>query len=168
MTNALLSLAGTAPAHEVLHEQLLVQTLEQAIDAVVVIDEHNGVILFNAAAERLWGWPRDQVLGRNVDMLVPHGVRQAHDGYVNANRTTGVNRIVGTSRDVPVERRDGSRLWASMSISKVVIGPRVLYTAFLKDVTAQRAQQQHLRQLSLVADRSGSAVIVTDAAGRAT
>ncbi|HRO81886.1 MAG TPA: EAL domain-containing protein [Alicycliphilus denitrificans] len=161
-------LPGSAPSDRGLHEQLLVQTLEQAVDAVVVIDEHNRVVLFNAAAEALWGWPRAEVLGRNVSMLVPPGIREAHDGYVNTNRITGINRIVGTSRDVPVERRNGTRLWASMSISRVVIGTRVLYTAFLKDVTAQRAQQQHLRQLSLVADRSGSGMVVADADRRIT
>lgn len=164
----LLTTPVSEPAKKGLHEELLVQTLEQAIDAVVVIDERNCVTLFNAAAEALWGWPRAQVLGSNVSMLVPHGLRDAHDGYVNANRTTGINRIVGTSREVPVERSDGARLWASMSISKVVVHGRVLYTAFLKDVTAQRAQQQHVRQLSLVADRSGSAVIVTGADFRTT
>jgi diguanylate cyclase (GGDEF)-like protein/PAS domain S-box-containing protein len=169
MASALPSLhPGSASAEGKLHEQLLVQTLEQAIDAVVVIDEHNRVVLFKAAAEALWGWPRGEVLGRSVDMLVPRSIRAAHEGYVNANRATGVNRIVGTSREVPVERRDGARLWASMSISRVVIGPRVLYTAFLKDVTTQRAQQQHLRQLSLVVDRSGSAMVVTGADRRIT
>lgn len=145
-------------------EALFEQTLEQAIDAVVVIDEHNRVTFFNPAAERLWGLPRDEVLGRNVSMLVPTGIRDAHDGYVAANRATGINRIVGTSREVPVERRDGTRLWASMSISRVAIGPRVLYTAFLHDVT----QQQRLRQLSLVADHSGSAIAVTGADLRIT
>ena len=162
------TLTSSAPADQDLHEQLLVQTLEQAIDAVVVIDERNRVVLYNAAAETLWGWPRAEVLGSNVNMLVPHGIRDVHDSYVDANRTTGINRIVGTSREVPVERRDGLRLWASMSISKIVMHDRVLYTAFLKDVTAQRAQQQHMRQLSLVADRSGSAIIVTGADFRTT
>ncbi|MFT3812694.1 MAG: EAL domain-containing protein [Acidovorax sp.] len=158
--------AGPAPTD--LHEALFVQTLAQAIDAVVVIDANNCVVLFNAAAERLWGWPCKEVLGRNVKMLVPHGLRDVHDSYVNANRDTGVNRIVGTSREVPVDRSDGTRLWASMSISKVLIGAQVLYTAFLKDVTEQRAQQEHLRQLSLVADRSGSCMVVTGADRRIT
>ncbi|MBO9678937.1 MAG: EAL domain-containing protein [Acidovorax sp.] len=165
---SILPQAGSVPRKKGLHEEFLVQALEQAIDAVVVIDEHNRVVLFNAAAENLWGWPRAQVLGENVGMLVPRGLRDAHDSYVNANRATGINHIVGTLREVPVERRDGTRLWASMSISRVVVGPRVLYTAFLQDVTAQRARQQHAHQLSLVADRSGSAVIVTGADLRIT
>ena len=91
------TLPGSALAERDMHEQILVQTLEQAIDAVVVIDERNRLMLYNAAAETLWGWPRNEVLGRNVGMLVPHGIRAAHDGYVDANRATGVNRIVGTS-----------------------------------------------------------------------
>ena len=119
-----------------LQQELLFQTLEQAIDAVVIIDEQNLVAFFNAAAETLWGWPRDQVIGHNVSMLVPLVIRDSHDGYVDANRATGINRVAGTSREVPVDRKDGHRLWASMSISKIVLKKRVLYTAFLKDITA--------------------------------
>ncbi len=151
-----------------LQQELLFQTLEQAIDAVVIIDEQNLVAFFNAAAETLWGWPRDQVIGHNVSMLVPLVIRDSHDGYVDANRATGINRVAGTSREVPVDRKDGHRLWASMSISKIVLKKRVLYTAFLKDITAKRLLHERTRQLSLVADHSGSAIVVTGADRRIT
>ncbi|QBK06478.1 EAL domain-containing protein [Hylemonella gracilis] len=153
---------GVAPS-ERLYKETLEQTLEQAVDAVVVIDQDNRVTLINAAAEALWGWPREQVLGRNVSMLVPRELRDRHDAYINANRHTGVDRIVGTSREVPIHRRDGQLRWAAMSISRVRVDGQVLYTAFLKDVTAQRAQRERMRLLSQVADHSGSAITITGA-----
>ncbi|EYC50785.1 diguanylate cyclase [Hylemonella gracilis str. Niagara R] len=146
---------------ERLYKETLEQTLEQAVDAVVVIDQDNRITLINAAAEALWGWPRDLALGRNVSMLVPSELRSRHDGYINANRDTGVDRIVGTSREVPIQRRDGQLRWASMSISRVRVDGQVLYTAFLKDVTAQRAERERMRLLSQVADHSGGAITIT-------
>lgn len=96
--------------------EMIAQTLEQCIDAVVTIDEHNNVTFYNAAAERLWGYSRDEVMGQNVKMLVPRFMQPRHDGFVNANRSTGRDKIVGTSREVVVERKDGSKCWGSLSL----------------------------------------------------
>ena len=52
-------------------EQQALVALEQSIDAIVSIDQHNRVVFYNDAAERLWGWQRSEVLGQNVKMLVP-------------------------------------------------------------------------------------------------
>lgn len=146
--------------------QMIEQTLEQAIDAVVTIDENNEVIFFNAAAERLWGYSRDEVLGQNVKMLVPLEHQPSHDHYVNRNRATGEDRIVGTSREVEVIRKDGEQLWGLLSVSKVRLAGRILYTAFLKDVTEDVRRRDEFRMLSLVADETNNAVIITDADGR--
>ena len=142
--------------------EIFIQTLEQAVDSVVVIDRHNHVLLFNASAERLWGLPREQVIGHNVSMLVPPDIRGAHDGYIEANRTTGVNKIVGSSRTLHIERADGSKRWASMSISKIHADNEVLYTAFIKDVTDQYLIDEKLRLLSMVVDRTDNAILIVD------
>jgi diguanylate cyclase (GGDEF)-like protein/PAS domain S-box-containing protein len=152
---------GSTQAHVSDAYEILAQALEQAADGVVVIDEHNCVSVFNAAAEALWGRPRASVLGRNVRMLVPHGLQAGHDAHIDANRQTGVNHIVGTSRDVPIERPDGERRWASMSISRIASNGRIFYTAFLKDVTGQRAQETLLGQVLVAVNESDSAMIVT-------
>ena len=89
------------------------EILDQAIDAVISIDEKNCVTYFNSAAERLWGYSKAEVLGKNVKMLVPSEIRANHDDYVNNNRKTGQDKIVGTFREVELERKDGQRVWAS-------------------------------------------------------
>src|SRR6478609_5740260 len=127
----------------------LLAGLEQAIDAVVMIDAQNNVTHFNAAAERIWGYRRDEVLGRNISMLVPMPFRRHHDEYIASNRTTGVNRIVGRSREVRVERKDGSELWGSLSMSRVEIDGEITYMGFLRDVTAEVRQREEIVRLSL-------------------
>lgn len=141
------------------------ETLEQALDAVVTIDENNHVTFFNKAAEAMWGIPRDQVLGKNVKMLVPVAIQPNHDGFVNANRRTGVDKIVGTSREVPIERPDGKEVIAALSLSRVRLGDRILYTAFMRDVTEEVKRREEFKVLSLVANETDNSVVITDANG---
>lgn len=130
-----------------MHNDYHAQVLMQAIDAVVTIDEHNNVTFFNASAERLWGYAADEVLGKNVKMLVPQEIQHRHDGLVNANRTTGVDKIVGTSRDIEVPRKDGETRWCNLSLSKVDVGGGdIHYTAFVKDVTEEKLRRDMIAQ----------------------
>jgi methyl-accepting chemotaxis protein len=145
--------------------QTVEQVLEQALDAVVSIDENNNVTFYNAAAENLWGYAREEVIGRNVKMLVPQVLQHQHDSLVNANRTTGQDKIVGTSREVEIERKDGSVIWGRLSLSKVKLETRTIYTAFLKDVNQEVKDREMSRMLSLVANETDNAVIISDAEG---
>lgn len=145
--------------------ETMAQTLEQALDAVVCIDEHNCVTLFNAAAEALWGYDREEVLGQNVKMLVPQAIRSNHDNYVNANRETGQDKIVGTSREIKIERKDGDVLWGQLSLSKVRLENKTLYTAFVKDVTQEVVLREEREMLSMVANETDNSVIITNPAG---
>ncbi|MEF9674070.1 PAS domain S-box protein [Pseudomonas sp. PCH446] len=146
-------------------EPFFVQTLEQAIDAVVVIDDHNCVVFFNGAAEQLWGCPRNEVLGHNVNTLVPQAVYAQHDGFISANRETGVNKIVGSSRDLRIVRKDGEERWGSLSISKITLQDRILYAAFLKDITQARLKDIEHRLLSISVNATRSATCIADANG---
>lgn len=159
----------TAFVREVTNErrekEIMQQTLEQAIDAVVCIDTNNCVTLFNKAAESLWGYSRSEVMGKNVKMLVPSEIQPSHDQFVNNNRTTGKDKIVGTTREIKIERKDGNIVWGQLSLSKVRIDEGILYTAFVKDVTEEVIRREEREMLSLVANETNNAVIITDAAG---
>ncbi len=122
---------------------LVTQTLEQTIDAVVIIDEHNTVTFFNAAAEKLWGYRRNEVVGKNVKMLVPPEMQGNHDGFVNRHRETEENRIVGKGRVVPIHRKNGEVGQALLSLSRISEeGRGNRYTAFIKDITAERRKTE--------------------------
>jgi PAS domain S-box-containing protein len=145
--------------------EIINQTLEQALDAVVTIDENNNVTFYNSAAEKLWGYGREEVIGENVRMLVPQEHQTNHDSYVNANRSTGVDKIVGTSREVPIYRKDGAQIWGALSLSRVKLESKTLYTAFVKDVTEEVNQREKFKLLSLVADETDNSVIICDSKG---
>ncbi|GAB3727973.1 hypothetical protein GCM10028794_01030 [Silanimonas algicola] len=84
---------------------------------------------------------------------------------MDANRTTGRDKIVGTSREVRIERADGGLLWGKLSLSKVRLEGKILYTAFVQDVTEEVERREQFRLLSLVADETDNSVIITDANG---
>lgn len=134
------------------------QTLEQALDAVVSIDERNLVTFFNAAAERLWGYRRQEVIGQNIRMLVPQVHQSSHDSYVNANRETGRDKIVGTSREVEVFRKDGSKVWGLLSLSKVRLGDLIHYTAFVRDITRDVARREDMQVAMKALDTSSNQI----------
>lgn len=146
-------------------QAIVTQTLMQSINAVVSIDEDNNITLFNPAAEALWGYRADEVLGNNVKMLVPMDIRPRHDQLVNQNRETGVDKIVGTSREIQVFNKHGEELWAKLSLSKVQVSGKVLYTAFLSDITEEVKSREYVKTLSLVANETDNSVIITDAKG---
>ncbi|MBV5271840.1 MAG: PAS domain S-box protein, partial [Afipia sp.] len=142
------------------HHPILAPALEQAIDAVVLIDDANRITLFNAAAERLWGYDRHDVLGKDVKFLVPRDIRPAHDGYVEANRKGQTNKIVGTSREVRIERKDGKEVWGSFSLSKIDVDGKIHYMGFIRDVTEEVHRREELRLLSLVVNETDRTVMV--------
>lgn len=141
------------------------QTLEQCIDAVVTIDDNNNIVFINAAAEALWRCSRQEVLGKNVKCLVPKDIQAQHDSLVNRNRETGQDRIVGSFRELELHTFDGQKLWVSLSLSKIRLDTRILYTAFLRDVTEERRKREEFATLSLVANETDNSVIITDANG---
>ncbi|MHA7881410.1 MAG: methyl-accepting chemotaxis protein [Saccharospirillum sp.] len=141
------------------------QVLAQSNDAVVTINEANEIIFCNQAAVDLWGFSEQEMLGQNVRMLVSEEHRSRHDGYVNRNRDTGINRIIGKPVELPVHCKDGQVKWGLFTIARVATGEKVLYTAFVKDVTSEVERRDEMAMLSLVANETSNAVVITNADG---
>ncbi len=134
------------------------QTLSQALDAVVTIDDNNIVTFFNGAAEALWGYPADEVVGQNVKMLVPMDIQGQHDELVNRNRRTGEDKIVGTTREVPIHRKDGNQVWGLLSLSKITLDGKIMYTAFIRDVTREVNQRENMNSIMENVARSSNEI----------
>jgi PAS domain S-box-containing protein len=139
-------------------KEVINQTLAQALDAVVSIDENNLVTVFNGAAEKLWGYVAKEVIGENVKMLVPIDLQSRHDDLVDANRTTGENKIVGTHREVPIFCKGGAKKWGLLALSKVDIGTKIMYTAFLRDVTEDVKQRTEMQTIMASIEESSNEI----------
>ena len=156
----------TMPDITVLTTEILLPALEQAIDATVIIGQENEIIFYNQAAESLWGIPRADVIGRNVDCLVPIRLRHEHDRYIDRNRETGHNRIVGTSREVEFTRADGEYICGELSLSKVQIGQGdkrlTYYMGVMKNVTEESQRRKILILQNDVLQALASDMLIRD------
>lgn len=112
-----------SPSLQALSGKVALQVLHGAGEGIVVIDEHNRIVFFNAMAEKLWAYTQADVIGKNVSMLLPASLRDGHDAFVERNRSTGVNTIIGTSRPITLENRAGEPVAAELSLSVIEISP---------------------------------------------
>ncbi len=137
------------------------QTLEQVVDAVITINSDKLVTFMNKAAEQMFGYNRSEVMGQNVRMIVPMEHRGNHDNYVDTNMRTGVNKVVGSSRELEATRRDGSRFWANLSLSKVEVDGQIQYTAFIKDITTDVENRNKANSIKQAVDTGWASIEFT-------
>ena len=116
-------------------------------DATVVIDQSGIIQSFNAAAVRLFGHTEAEVVGKNVDMLMPTPFREEHDGYLHRYLTTGERRIIGIDRVVTGLRKDGSTFPIKLAVGEVRYGDRRFFTGFIRDLTERQTSEQQLEEL---------------------
>jgi two-component system sensor kinase FixL len=128
-------------------ERHLQSILATVPDAMVVIDAQGTMISFSAAAERLFGYQEDQVLGKNVSMLMPNPDRDRHDSYLQRYLETGVPRIIGTGRIVTGLRSDGSTFPMKLSVGEALTEEQHLFTGFVQDLTERTEFEARLEQM---------------------
>jgi two-component system sensor kinase FixL len=124
-------------------------------DAIIAIDRNGTITLFNPAAEQVFGYRADEVLGHNVTLLMPEPYRSEHDGYVRRYHETGERRAIGRIRLVQGLRKSGEAFAVELSVSESRLGSEVLYTAVLRDVSERQAAELELRELQRIAQERG-------------
>jgi PAS domain S-box-containing protein len=120
--------------------------LDTMPESMVVIDEQGLVTSFSSAAERLFGYTADAVVGRNVSMLMPSPDREAHDGYIERYLRTGERRIIGLGRVVTGQRQDGSTFPMELSVGEAVANGTRNFTGFIRAQTSTQHMEGELRQ----------------------
>jgi PAS domain S-box-containing protein len=119
--------------------------VDTAVDGIITIDENGIVESMNLAAERLFGFGRDEVIGANVKMLMPEPYRDEHDGYLAAYLTTGQKRIIGSGREVVGRRKDGSTFPMELAVSETRLGTRRIFTGIVRDITERKRLEDELK-----------------------
>lgn len=124
--------------------------LENAPDAIVTVGPDLRVQSFNAAAEKVFGWPRDEIVGQSINQLVPEGNRHAHTAMATAymEKDEKVAKTMGDWRTLQARRRDGSLFPIMVRLGHSEIGSQTLVTAIVRDMTDADRRNRELSDLS--------------------
>ncbi|MGA7323713.1 MAG: PAS domain S-box protein [Rhodomicrobium sp.] len=131
------------------NEARLAAILSIAPSAIISIDGQQRITLFNDAAEKLFGYKRDEIVGQTLDLLIPERFRPAHEGNVALFWSSPEStRRMGERRNVAGLRKDGSEFPAEASISKIEIGGEKIFTVALQDVTERKLAAEQLANMN--------------------
>ena len=136
--------------------------LEGCVDAVVTINQYGIIEFFNKAAENLFEYDRNEVLNKNVKMLMPSVHSVHHDNYLSRYLETKIPKVIGNGREVELQTKSGKKVPILLTLSQAVINNEYIFTAFIKDYTEKKRVEAELRKLSMVASKTNNGVIITN------
>jgi PAS domain S-box-containing protein len=146
-------------------EETVVGLLEAAPDGILAIDARGRIVLVNAQIERLFGYPRDEMVGQPIEMLVPEAARAVHREHRARYERNPYRRPMGAGMQLAGRRRDGTEFPVEISLNAVPTGSGVLFAASVRDVSElQRAEAKFRRLL----DAAPDAMLCIDGEGRIT
>ena len=149
--------------------QRLAGVIESAMDAIVCVDENLLIVLDNPAAERMFGYTKQELLNQPLDMLLPERFRARNGSYDAAFGKTGVTQRRMGAPPLSGLRKNGEEFPVEASIAKDRSNGRLLYTAILRDVTERILAELHIKRLNrLYAMLSGINMLIVRAQDRDT
>jgi len=128
-------------------EELLRSILATVPDAMIIIDTSGVITYFSAAAELMFGYDSQEVLGQNIRLLMPEPDRERHDGYMRRYLETGQARIIGIGRFTVARRRNGEVFPIQLSIGEAGTGHDRVFSGFVRDLTEREEARVHLEEL---------------------
>jgi PAS domain S-box-containing protein len=125
------------------HAALVRAVLNTVEDAIITIDDEGLIKDLNPAAARVFGYSPEEVIGRNVKMLMPEPYRCEHDCYLSNYLRTGQAKIIGQGREVTGQRKDGSIFPMELAVGEMVVSRRRMFTGVVRDITERKQVEQH-------------------------
>ena len=119
-------------------EALAEAILKTTVDGIITIDERGHIETFNPAAERIFGYTVEEVVGENIHILMPEPYHEEHDGYLQAYHETGRRRIIGIGREVSGLRKDGTTFPMDLAVSEVKVEGRTVFAGIVRDISERR------------------------------
>ena len=139
--------------------------IDTAVDGIIVISSRGIMEEFSPAAERIFGYKADEVIGKNVSMLMPEPLSSNHNRYIEQYLAQGQTR----KRELRLEslglRSSGEQFPLSISLSEAEMGQEILFTGIVRDITQRKEAERELRKLSSVVEQSPVSIVITDKEG---
>lgn len=127
-------------------EATLRAILETCVDGIITIDDRGKILSFNPAAVRIFGYRTDEVIGRDVSILMPVPYKQSHPGFIKTFLKTKNQKIIGTGREVIGKRKNGATFPLYLAVSDVNVQGRKMFTGVVRDLTGFKRMQDEIIQ----------------------
>ena len=129
-----------------LNESRLQALIETAAESIVTINQEGRVLTFNPAAEAMFGYEARELVGENVNGLMPEPYKGEHNKYLKQYLNTGVTNVIGINRETVGRRKDGSDFPIELSVSEFWDGEQRIFTGIIHDITERKKIQEALAQ----------------------
>lgn len=148
-------------------EVRLNRIINSAMDAIISVNDQQQIVLFNAAAERMFGYTSKEVLGQSLNRFIPARFQVAHQDHIHHfGKTRETTRAMGALNAICGMRINGEEFPIEASISQIEIGGQQLFTIILRDITERIRTQERLVEQAALLDQALEAIIVRDLDGR--
>jgi PAS domain S-box-containing protein len=142
-----------------LERERLRAIMDTVVDALVLIDRNGQIQEFNPAAEQLFGWRADEVIGQNVSLLMPEPFHSRHDGYLANYLQTRQAKIIGNAREVVALHKNQTTFPIRLALGHATLGGVDLFVGSITDLTQQKKQLADLQRAQSIIDESTDAII---------
>lgn len=137
--------------------------MDNMLDGVITINEQGIINTVNKAAEMLFAYKADEMIGQNVSLIVPEPHARMHDSYLSNYHNGGEAKVVGIGRTVEGLRKNGSTFPMELSVSEVELDGVRTYTAILRDISERTYAEKRLKQFKDTLDQTLDCVFMFDA-----
>ena len=127
-------------------EERIRAIVDTTVDGIVTITEKGNVQTFNPAAEKIFGYTKDEVIGKNVSMLMPETYHHEHDSYLSNYVQSGEAKIIGIGREVTGKRKDGSTFPMELAVGQTIIANKSMFTGIVRDITERKYYENKLKE----------------------
>ncbi len=119
-----------------------------AVDGIIIIDNRGRIQMTNEATSLLFGYGAEEMLGQNINMLMPEPHRSAHDGYLQNYMATGEGQIIGVGREVQGKRKNGELFPFRLGVSRIETEVGLLFTGVIHDLTEEHKAKEEIINLN--------------------
>lgn len=146
-------------------ERRLAALVDSGMDALVTVDHHQNIVIFNNAAEKIFKCTAADALGKKLDLFIPERFRKIHGEHIK-KFSSGNKRIMGPLKNLYALRGTGDEFPIEASVSQFTIEDETYFTIILRDITEKKSAEQKIRMLSSAVEQSSANIMITDTEGK--
>jgi PAS domain S-box-containing protein len=146
----------------------LLAILDSVVDSIITIDATGIIVSINPAVVKMFEYPAEELLGKNVKVLMPEPNRSSHDGHLERYQSTGKTTVIGVGRKLEGLTKTGRAFPMELTITEVLLEGERLIVGLIRDLSERNLAEEELRKQAALLDLAGDAIMVRDLQSRVT